>query len=45
MAWWAWTLVGVACWFVGNLLFFGWFALLSLIRGEEPPGEDSLKLG
>ena len=45
MTWWFWALVGVACWFAGNLLLLGIFAVLSFVRGEPASGADSVTFG
>ena len=44
MGWWQWTVVGIACWFGGNLMLLGVFVLLGHRRGEEPSGEDAVPL-
>jgi hypothetical protein len=44
MTWWSWVLVGMGCWLVPTILLLAWFAVLSLLRRQQPSGEDSVTL-
>jgi hypothetical protein len=44
MSWWQWLVVGLGCWFGGNVLLLGVFVVLGLRREEEPSGEDAVTL-